>query len=161
MTFNKKQSLVFSRKEATLQWLGSSIGKSFLFLVASFSAVVVFLIFLFIVKDAVPFFAEKGFKEKDVDAVFVDVPEPWTVIPNAAKALKGGHYLVSWSPNIEQVRSTVETLNEYGFTRIKVSAVVEQEMLVRQQGVRPRERGITHTAYLVRGNKIEIPNPHQ
>ncbi len=102
--------------------------------------------------------AQKGFKEKNVDAVFIDVPEPWTVIPNASKALKGGHHLVSWSPNIEQVRQTVEALNKCGFTRIKASAVVEQEMLVRQQGVRPRERGITHTAYLVRANKVQTPN---
>ena len=63
MQYNKKQSLVFSKKDATLQWLGSSLGKGFLFLIASFSAVIVFLIFWFIVKDAVPFFAEKGFKE--------------------------------------------------------------------------------------------------
>ena len=63
MTFNKKQTLVFSKKNAALQRLGSSLGKSFLFLIASFSAIIVFLIFWFIVKDAVPFFAEKGFKE--------------------------------------------------------------------------------------------------
>ncbi len=101
---------------------------------------------------------EKGFTEKDVDAVFIDVPEPWAVVPNACKTLKGGHHLASWSPNIEQVKRTVESLEEHQFTRIKVSSVVEQEMLVRQQGVRPRERGITHTAYLVRANKIETPN---
>lgn len=101
---------------------------------------------------------EKGFKEKDIDAVFIDVPEPWTVVPNAFKVLKGGHHLVSWSPNIEQVKQTVESLEKHQFTRIKVSSVVEQEILVRQQGVRPRERGITHTAYLVRGNKVQTPN---
>jgi tRNA (adenine57-N1/adenine58-N1)-methyltransferase len=105
-------------------------------------------------RDAV----EKGFEEKDIDAVFIDVPEPWAVVPRACEVLKGGHHLVSWSPNVEQVKQTVEVLQKHGFTRIKVSSVVEQEILVRQQGVRPRERGITHTAYLVRANKIEIPN---
>jgi tRNA (adenine57-N1/adenine58-N1)-methyltransferase len=102
--------------------------------------------------------AEKGFKETNVDAIFIDVPEPWTIVPHAAEALKGGHHLISWSPNVEQVKRTVEALEEHSFTRIKVSAVTEQELLVRQQGVRPRERGITHTAYLVRANKVEILN---
>jgi tRNA (adenine57-N1/adenine58-N1)-methyltransferase len=101
---------------------------------------------------------EKGFKEHDVDAVFVDVPEPWTIIPHAYEALKGGHHVVSWSPNIEQVKQTVESLEKYNFTRIKVSSIIEQELLVRPQGVRPRERGITHTAYLVRANKVQTPN---
>ncbi len=98
--------------------------------------------------------AQEGFVEKNVDAVFIDVAEPWMIIRQASEALKGGHHVVSWSPNIEQVKSTVEALKELDFKRIKVSEIIEREMLVRQQGVRPRERGITHTAYLVRGQKV-------
>lgn len=97
---------------------------------------------------------QEGFAEKNIDAVFVDVPEPWEIIPKAAEALKGGHHLVSWSPNIEQVKRTVEKLKTHNFTRIRVSEIVEREILVRQQGIRPRERGITHTAYLVKAQKI-------
>jgi tRNA (adenine57-N1/adenine58-N1)-methyltransferase len=98
--------------------------------------------------------AEQEFSQVDIDAVFVDVPEPWTIVPKAAIALKGGHHLVCWSPNIEQVKKTVEALNQNGFVRIRTSELLEREMLVRQQGVRPRERSITHTAYLVRAQKI-------
>ncbi|UCG91228.1 MAG: tRNA (adenine-N1)-methyltransferase [candidate division WOR-3 bacterium] len=98
--------------------------------------------------------AEQEFLQKGVDAIFIDVPEPWTIIPKAAKVLKGGHHMVSWSPNVEQVKSTVDALQNNGFIRIKVSEIVEREMLVRQQGVRPRERGVTHTAYLVTSQKI-------
>ena len=95
-----------------------------------------------------------GFLEKDVDAVFIDVAEPWTIIPHLSEALKGGHHVVSWSPNVEQVKSTVEVLKELNFKRITVREIADREMLVRERGVRPRERGITHTAYLVRGKKI-------
>lgn len=59
----QKKSLVFSKKDATVQQLISSLGKGFLFLIASFSAIIVLLIFWFIIKDAVPFFVGKGFKE--------------------------------------------------------------------------------------------------
>lgn len=94
------------------------------------------------------------FGQNDVDAVFVDVPEPWAIVPAAAAALKGGHHLVSWSPNVEQVKRMVDALQVHNFQRIKVKEIIEREMLVRLQGVRPRERGITHTAYLVRAQKI-------
>ena len=98
--------------------------------------------------------AKDGFDHHPVDAVFLDVPEPWTVVPHAAEVLKGGHHLVSWSPNVEQVRRTVDLLRENHFMRIRVSEIIERDLLVRQQGTRPRERGITHTAYLVRAQKI-------
>jgi tRNA (adenine57-N1/adenine58-N1)-methyltransferase len=98
--------------------------------------------------------AQQGFSQTAVDAIFVDMPEPWTVVPKAVAALKGGHHLVSWSPNVEQIKRTIEALVEHNFQRIKVKEIIEREMLVRLQGVRPRERGITHTAYLVRAQKI-------
>ena len=98
--------------------------------------------------------AEKGFNQTDIDAIFIDVPEPWAVVPKAAAALKGGHHLVSWSPNVEQVKRTIEALEACNFKRIKVKEIIEREMLVRLQGVRPRERGITHTAYLLSAQRI-------
>jgi tRNA (adenine57-N1/adenine58-N1)-methyltransferase len=101
--------------------------------------------------------AQTGFSPEEVDGVFIDVPEPWDIVPHATKVLKGGHHLVSWSPNIEQVKRTVEILRANHFIRIKVSEVVEREMLVRERGVRPRERGITHTAYLVRAQRVLSP----
>jgi tRNA (adenine57-N1/adenine58-N1)-methyltransferase len=102
--------------------------------------------------------AQQGFSQTEVDAVFVDVPEPWAIVPKAAEALKGGHHLVSWSPNVEQVKRTIEVLEEHNFQRIKVKEIIEREMLVRLQGVRPRERGITHTAYLIRAQRIIASN---
>ncbi len=108
-------------------------------------------------KSQIEFFhsdvATDGFVQTDVDAVFVDVPEPWDIIPKAVVALKNGHHLVSWSPNIEQVKRTVEALEKTGFIRINVCEILQRDMLVRERGVRPRERGITHTAYLVSATK--------
>ncbi len=98
--------------------------------------------------------AQDGFREHGVDAIFIDVPEPWDIVPKAFEALKGGHHLVSWSPNVEQVKRMSEVLQEFRFQRIKVKEINEREILVRIQGVRPRERGITHTAYLIRAQKI-------
>lgn len=111
-------------------------------------------------KSQIEFFlrdvAIEGFIQKDVDGVFIDVPEPWDIVPKAFESLKSGHHLVSWSPNIEQVKNTVDMLEKKGFIRIKICEILQREILVRERGVRPRERGITHTAYLVSATKIKI-----
>ncbi len=100
--------------------------------------------------------ATEGFIQKNVEAVFIDVPEPWDIVPKAFESLKSGHHLVSWSPNVEQVKKTVDTLEKIGFIRIKICEILQRELLVRERGTRPRERGITHTAYLVSATKISI-----
>ncbi len=91
---------------------------------------------------------KEGFGEQDFDAIFVDVPEPWQVVPHAAESLKPGHFWVSLSPNMEQVKMTVEKLQECGFVDIKTVEILEREILVRKFGVRPRERMISHTGYV-------------
>jgi tRNA (adenine57-N1/adenine58-N1)-methyltransferase len=100
--------------------------------------------------------AQTGFAQHEVDAIFIDVPEPWEIVPKAFEALKGGHHLVSWSPNVEQVRRTTDALASHNFKCIRTKEIIERELLVRQQGMRPRERGITHTAYLTRAQKILV-----
>ncbi len=96
---------------------------------------------------------QEGFLQNNVEAIFIDVAEPWDIIPKACAALKNGYHLVSWSPNVEQVRKTVETLQHNGFIRIRINEIQQREILVRERGIRPRERGITHTAYLVSATK--------
>ncbi len=57
------EKLYISKKQETLNKIGGTIGNSFLFLVASTSAVAVLFIFYFITKDAIPFFQAEGFTE--------------------------------------------------------------------------------------------------
>jgi len=99
-----------------------------------------------------------GFTETDADAVFIDVPEPWDIVPKAAAALKGGHHAVSWSPNVEQVQKTVDALKASHFTRINTVEIIMRDLLVRERGIRPREHGITHTAYLTSGQLVYAPD---
>jgi phosphate transport system permease protein len=60
---NSKQSLVISRRASRLKRLGSFSGRAALFLITSSSAIAVLFIFYFILKDAIPFFSLRGFKE--------------------------------------------------------------------------------------------------
>ncbi len=97
---------------------------------------------------------KQGFRHKAVDAIFIDLPEPWGVINWAHQALKGGHPLVALNPTLEQIKKTKSVLELTGFTRIRVMELLEREILVKISGTRPRERMVSHTAYLIFAQKI-------
>lgn len=50
------------------------------------------------------------------DAVFLDLPQPWLAIPSAGEMLKEDGVLCSFSPCIEQVQRSSETLASNSFT---------------------------------------------
>jgi phosphate transport system permease protein len=58
-----RNSLIMSQKAGRMQRLVSLAGTSFLFLATSLSSLAVFFIFIFIARDAIPFFQLKGFSE--------------------------------------------------------------------------------------------------
>jgi tRNA (adenine57-N1/adenine58-N1)-methyltransferase len=99
----------------------------------------------------------EGFEQSDVDAVLLDVPEPWALVAAAHKALKGGNALVAIVPTVEQVRKAVSAMEMQGFARIHVKEVLEREMLVRTTGIRPADRMVAHTVYTIVGNKVNEP----
>ena len=60
---SEARSLMLSKRARRRQRLASLAGQSLLFLVTSLSSVAVLFIFIFIAKDAIPFFELRGFRE--------------------------------------------------------------------------------------------------
>lgn len=54
-----------------------------------------------------------------VDAIVLDLPEPWTAVPHCAHILKPNARLASYSPCVEQAQKTIEQLKKCGFHSIK------------------------------------------
>ncbi|XP_067006844.2 tRNA (adenine(58)-N(1))-methyltransferase catalytic subunit TRMT61A [Anabrus simplex] len=70
------------------------------------------------------------------DAVFLDLPHPWEAVPYAAAAIKdsGGRF-VSFSPCIEQVQRTCETLVRHGFLELSTMECLQKELQVQTRTV--------------------------
>ena len=68
------------------------------------------------------------------DAVFLDLPGPWKVVPSAARSLRKDGVVCSFSPCIEQVQKTCEALELHGFGDTQTV-----ELLGREYDVETRE----------------------
>ncbi len=101
--------------------------------------------------------AGEEFPVKEVDAVFLDLPEPWVAIPSAYNVLLPGRTLGLIVPNAEQLKEATKELQENNFSSLEVVEILLRKMLVRnKRGVRPSERMIGFTGYLVTARKRSL-----
>jgi tRNA (adenine57-N1/adenine58-N1)-methyltransferase len=95
----------------------------------------------------------QGIDEKDLDAVILDLPEPWNVADHAMKALKFGGFLVSYSPSIEQVKRFATSLPR-NFQDVTTMEVLVREWEISEQRCRPNTRMIGHTGFITIARKM-------
>lgn len=97
-----------------------------------------------------------GFDEENVDAIILDLPDPWEFLNIANNSLKIGGFLVSYSPTIPQVIDFVESVkNKSNFIFLKTSEVIEREWEINKRKVRPFSKGIGHSGFLTFVRKIK------
>ncbi len=104
----------------------------------------------FILKDT----AKEGFGDIKVEAIFVDLPEPWAIAGHAYKILESGGFWVSLVPNFEQLKQLHFALLKNSFIVERNVELFERDILVRDYGVRPSERMISHTGFLTVARKL-------
>jgi len=92
--------------------------------------------------------------EGPVDAVVLDLPDPWNAVHAAYDALAPCGHLATYSPNMEQVKETVLAVGKLPFIEVRTVEVLEREMEVREQGVRPSFAALGHTGYLTVARKV-------
>lgn len=92
--------------------------------------------------------AYEGIDAEELDRVVLDLPEPWQVVPHAAKALRPGGILVAYTPSVAQVMQLREALAESPFAMAETMEVLNRTWYVEGQAVRPDHRMVAHTGFL-------------
>jgi len=94
-----------------------------------------------------------GIKEKNIDAVILDLATPWLVVPHAYNSLKPCATIVSFSPTIDQVVKTVDALKENRFIDIETVECLMRQMQVERGKTRPKTLMTGHTGYITFARK--------
>lgn len=97
--------------------------------------------------------AKDGFDEREVDAVFLDLPEPWEGVRPAREALKNGGMLLSLSPTFNQLEKMSVEMKREGFDFIESFEIFLRTLLPREGKTRPFERMVSHTGFIILGRK--------
>src|SRR4030066_39640 len=91
----------------------------------------------------------EGFDERNIDAVFLDLPNPQDYIPQAKEALKPGGYLGNILPTTNQVTTLLVALRRSSFAFIEVCEILVRYYKAVADRLRPTDRMVAHTGYLI------------
>ncbi len=91
----------------------------------------------------------EGFDERDVDAVFLDLPNPWDYLAQTRAALTGGGFFGSILPTVNQVSRLIDGLEKAGFGLIEVEELLLRQYKAVSARLRPMDRMVAHTGYLI------------
>ncbi len=92
---------------------------------------------------------QEGFDEQGVDALFLDVREPWQYLDHVSAALKGGGFFGSLLPTTNQVSLLLRYLEMQNFDFIEVEELMLRPYKPVPGRLRPADRMIAHTGYLI------------
>ena len=92
---------------------------------------------------------EAGFDETGVDAVFLDLVNPYDYIPQVRKALKPGGFFGCILPTTNQVSRLLPDLHRDNFAFIDICEIMLRYYKPAPQRLRPTDRMVAHTGYLI------------
>ncbi len=91
----------------------------------------------------------EGFDETNVDALFLDVPNPQDYITQVRKALKPGGFFGSILPTTNQVQLLLVALHREQFAFVEVCEILLRHYKAVSTRLRPTDRMVAHTGYLI------------
>lgn len=97
----------------------------------------------------------EGCDETDAEAFFLDVPNPWDYIAQVRAALQPGGFFGSLVPTANQVTQLLDALRRERFAFIEVCEILLRYYKPEPQRLRPTDRMVAHTGYLIFARKVE------
>jgi len=97
-----------------------------------------------------------GFEETNVDAFFLDVPNPYDYMEQVRAALKPGGFFCGLLPTVNQVSILLYSLRRQHFAFIEVCELLLRYYKPDPGRLRPTDRMVAHTGYLIFARRIEL-----
>jgi len=97
----------------------------------------------------------EGFDETDMDAFFLDVPNPYDYVYQVRAALKPGGFLCCLIPTFNQVEKALVALRQNRFAFVEVCELLLRYYKPEPARIRPTDRMVAHTGFLVFARRIE------
>jgi tRNA (adenine57-N1/adenine58-N1)-methyltransferase len=97
----------------------------------------------------------EGLDETDVDAFFLDVPNPYDYVAQVRAALKPGGFFCGLVPTFNQVVQLLQALRQGRFAFIEVCEILLRYYKPEPTRLRPTDRMVAHTGFLIFGRRIE------
>jgi tRNA (adenine57-N1/adenine58-N1)-methyltransferase catalytic subunit len=91
---------------------------------------------------------------EDVDVALIDLGDPWTVLPQVRKMLKGSGSVFAICPTMNQLEKLTIALVENEFTDIESTEHIIRTIEAREGKTRHSFQGIGHTTYLCYARKV-------
>ncbi len=101
-----------------------------------------------------------GFDETDVEAFFLDVPNPYDYCAQVHRALRGGGHFGCLVPTVNQVSDLLVSLQREWFIMHEVFEVLLRNYKTVPTRLRPVDRMVAHTGFLVFARPI-IPSSRE
>ena len=98
---------------------------------------------------------QEGFDETEADAFFLDVQNPYDYISQVRGSLKPGGYFGTLVPTYNQVEKILYALKQNLFAFVEVCELMLRYYKTNPARLRPTDRMVAHTGYLVFARKIE------
>jgi tRNA (adenine57-N1/adenine58-N1)-methyltransferase len=99
-----------------------------------------------------------GFDETDAQAFFLDVSNPYDYLSQVRAALQPGGFFCSIVPTFNQLEVLLHSLRRNQFAFIEVCEVLLRYFKPEPSRIRPTDRMVAHTGFLVFARRIEPAN---
>ncbi len=100
-------------------------------------------------------YRDKDIKDKNIDILTLDVPEPWRAIKTAEKILKVGGFIAMYSPCIPPLQEFIHEIRKNNnFMYIKTIEIIERDWEFNGRIIRPKSQQIGHSGFLTFVRKI-------
>jgi tRNA (adenine57-N1/adenine58-N1)-methyltransferase catalytic subunit len=100
---------------------------------------------------------DQGFDQTDVDALFLDVREPWLYLDHVRESMACGGFFGAIIPTTNQIQELVQHLKWQRFVCIEVLEIMQRNYKPVPGRLRPEDRMVGHTGYLVFARSTDRP----